>query len=113
MKLKLILGLVAAFSAAAAQAQITPIPAMVSRTEGEPNTFHELSCKVGKHSFARYTANLPEAFREEAYLLTVTPKGYTIEANTETGKARALQTLRQVDFCGEIYDYPPASPTAA
>ena len=106
MKLKLILGLVASFSFAAAQAQITPIPAMVTRAEGEPNTFHELSCKVGRFSFERYTANLPEAFREEAYLLTVTPDGYKIEANTETGKARALQTLRQMDFCGEIFDYP-------
>ena len=96
----------AACCVTAAQAQITPIPAMVTRAEGTPNTFHEISCQVGKRPFAKYSASLPEAFRKEAYRLTVTPKGYKIEANTEIGKDRALQTLRQVNFCGEIYDYP-------
>lgn len=106
MKKLWITWLLAGLFSATALAQITPVPVSVTRTEGEANTWHELSCDIGKHAFARKTASLPQAYREEAYLLTVTPKGYRIQANTETGRFRALQTLRQMHFCGQVYDYP-------
>ena len=85
---------------------VIPAPVQVSETEGTPNLGRELSRKVGKSSFARRTASLTAFAREEAYLLTVTPMGYRIEANTETGCLRALQTLSQVDRCCTVYDYP-------
>ena len=85
---------------------VIPAPVQVSETEGTPNLTRELSRKIGKSAFARKTAFLPAFAREEAYLLTVTPKGYRIEANTETGCLRALQTLSQVDRCCTVFDYP-------
>lgn len=85
---------------------VIPAPVQVQEAAGVPNTSKELSRKVGKAAFAKKTAQLPAWAREEAYLLTVTPKGYRVEANTETGYARALQTLAQVDRCCTVYDYP-------
>lgn len=85
---------------------VIPAPVQVQEAAGVPNTTKELSRKVGKAAFARKTASLPAFAREEAYQLTVTPKGYRVEANTETGYARALQTLAQVDRCCTVYDYP-------
>ena len=85
---------------------VVPAPVEVEVQTGMPNLTKELSRKVGKAAFARRTAALPEYAREEAYLLTVTSKGYRVEANTETGYFNALQTLKQMEGCGTVYDYP-------
>lgn len=85
---------------------VIPAPVKVTVQEGTPNLRRELSRKIGKKAFANRTAQLPAWAQEEAYLLTVTPKGYKVEANTETGYFRALQTLAQVDECCEVFDYP-------
>ena len=96
---------IAIFAALSAQAQV-PAPVQMTRMEGTPNTSRELSRIIGGKAFARKTASLPIFAREEAYLLTLTPKGYKVEANTETGFFRALQTLRQLDGSAVVYDYP-------
>ncbi|MBP3203237.1 MAG: beta-N-acetylhexosaminidase [Bacteroidales bacterium] len=96
---------IAIFAALSAQAQV-PAPVQMTRMEGAPNTSRELSRKIGGKAFARKTASLPAFAWEEAYELTLTPKGYKVEANTETGYFRALQTLRQLDGCAAVYDYP-------
>ena len=109
MKRSLICFLCACALAFPAQAQVFPVipaPVQVQESAGVPNVTKELSRKVGKAAFARRTASLPAFAREEAYYLEVGPKGYRIEANTETGYARALQTLSQVDRCCTVYDYP-------
>ena len=89
-----------------ARAQVVPAPVQVEEAAGVPNTHKELSRKVGKSAFAKKTAALPAWAQEEAYLLSVTPKGYRVEANTETGYFYALQTLKQMETCGTVYDYP-------
>ncbi len=107
--MKHLLLMVALILSLGARAQVFPVipaPVQLTETAGTPNFSKELSRKIGKASFARRTASLPAFAREEAYLLTVTPKGYRIEANTETGCLRALQTLSQVDRCCTVYDYP-------
>ncbi len=88
-----------------ASAQI-PAPVSFQKADGTPDTTNELSCKTGGKAFAKMTSALPEFAREEAYLLSVTPKGYRIEANTETGVFRARTTLAQMESCGTVYDYP-------
>ena len=88
-----------------AHAQV-PAPVQLTPAPGTPNTSKELSRKIGGKVFAQKTAQLPAFAREEAYLLTVTPEGYKVEANTETGYFYALQTLRQMQGCGTVYDYP-------
>lgn len=85
---------------------VIPAPVEVQEQAGIPNVQKELSRKIGKAAFTRKTASLPAFAREEAYLLEVTPKGYRVQANTEVGYARALQTLSQVDRCCTVYDYP-------
>jgi hexosaminidase len=89
-----------------ARAQVVPAPFQVEESAGIPNTQKELSRKVGKSAFAKKTATLPAWAQKEAYWLTVTPKGYRVEANTETGYFYALQTLKQMEGCGTVYDYP-------
>ena len=89
-----------------AWAQLLPAPVEYQQTAGEPRLDRELSRIIGKAAFSRRTASLPAFAKEEAYLLQVTPKGYKVEANTETGYFRALQTLSQVNECCIIYDYP-------
>ena len=91
--------------AASAWAQV-PAPVQMAPAEGTPNLTKELSRKIGGKAFARRTANLPAYAWEEAYELTVTPKGYKVLANTETGYFYALQTLKQMETCGTVYDYP-------
>ena len=83
-----------------------PAPVQMIPTDGTPNINKELSRKVGEKAFAKKTAALPAFAREEAYELTVTPKGYKVQANTETGYFYALQTLKQMQTCGTVYDYP-------
>lgn len=104
--ISLTLALMLALPAPAQTFPVIPAPVEVRESAGTPNVEKELSRKVGKASFARRTASLPAFAREEAYFLVVTPKGYRVEANTETGYARALQTLSQVDRCCTVYDYP-------
>jgi len=101
-----ILLLTAAPAVRAQSLPVIPAPQEVVLRDGTPDTVHELSRKIGGKAFARKTASLPADIRDEAYSLTVTPKGYRIEANTPTGCFRALQTLSQVDRCCTIYDYP-------
>lgn len=95
----------AAFLAVSAAAQV-PAPVVFDKADGTPNTQKELSRKIGGKAFAKRTSALPDFAKKEAYLLTVTPKGYRIEANTETGAFRALTTLKQMESCGTVYDYP-------
>lgn len=83
-----------------------PAPVQLIPSEGTPNLTKELSCTIGGKAFAKKTASLPDFAREEAYLLTVTPKGYKVEANTQTGYFYALQTLKLLDGCAVVYDYP-------
>ena len=83
-----------------------PNPVQLTRADGTPNVNKELSRKIGGKAFAKKTADLPTFAREEAYELTVTPKGYKVQANTETGYFYALQTLQQMETCGTVYDYP-------
>lgn len=83
-----------------------PAPVSFQKSSGVPNKSKELSKKIGKSAFAKRTASLPEFARGEAYLLELTPKGYKVEANSETGYFYALQTLRQIDQCGTVFDYP-------
>ena len=83
-----------------------PAPVQMTPADGTPNLTKELSRKIGGKAFAKKTAQLPAFAREEAYELTVTPKGYKVEANTETGYFYALQTLKQMETCGTVYDYP-------
>lgn len=83
-----------------------PAPVQMIPADGTPNINKELSRKVGGKAFAKKTAALPAFAREEAYELTVTPKGYKVQANTETGYFYALQTLKQMETCGTVYDYP-------
>jgi hypothetical protein len=81
-----------------------PAPVQMIPADGTPNINKELSRKVGGKAFAKKTAALPAFAREEAYELTVTPKGYKVQANTETGYFYALQTLKQMQTCGTVYD---------
>ena len=100
--LSLLVGLalyVSAFSQVPAPVQLTP-------AEGTPNLTKELSKKIGGKAFAKKTAALPAYAWEQAYELTVTPKGYKVQANTEQGYFYALQTLKQMQSCGTVYDYP-------
>ena len=90
---------VSAFSQVPAPVQLTP-------AEGTPNLTKELSRKIGGKAFAKKTAALPAYAWEQAYELTVTPKGYKVQANTEQGYFYALQTLKQMQSCGTVYDYP-------
>lgn len=90
---------------ASAYAQV-PAPVVLTPADGTPNISKELSRKIGGKAFARKTASLPAFAREQAYELTVTPKGYKVEANTEQGYFYALQTLKQMQTCGTVYDYP-------
>ena len=62
-----------------------PAPLEMTSAPGTPNLSKELSRKIGGKAFAKKTAQLPAYAREQAYQLTVTPKGYKVEANTETG----------------------------
>ena len=94
--------LVLSFSALAQ----VPYPVELKKAEGVPNTGVELSKAIGKRAFAKRTASLPAFAREEAYALTVTPKGYKVEANTQLGYLRAKQTLAQMESCGSVFDYP-------
>ena len=102
---RLLLSLTALLFCGCLHAQV-PAPVSIEWADGTPQLQKALSCKIGGKSFARKTAALPAFAQEEAYLLTVTPKGYRIEANTLTGKDRALQTLRQLDRCCTVFDYP-------
>ena len=106
MKYKLLLLLCAFALHFPAWAQLIPAPVQYQSAPGEPRVGKELSRKIGKAAFSRRTASLPAFAQEEAYLLKVTPKGYSVEANTETGYLRALQTLAQVSECCTVYDYP-------
>ena len=83
-----------------------PAPLELIPFEGTPNLTKELSRKIGGKAFAKKTAQLPAYAYEQAYQLTVTPKGYKVEANTETGYFYALQTLKQMETCGTVFDYP-------
>ena len=89
---------VSAFSQVPAPVQMTP-------AEGTPNLSKELSRKIGGKAFAKKTAALPAYAWEEAYELTVTPKGYKVQANTEEGLSRCRPAAR----CTTI----PVSSTAA
>jgi len=90
---------------ASAFAQV-PAPVQITPADGTPNLTKELSKKIGGKAFAKKTAALPAFAWEQAYELTVTPKGYKVQANTEQGYFYALQTLKQMETCGTVYDYP-------
>ncbi len=102
---RLIVAFFASLSLSLAWAQV-PAPVQLTPADGTPNTQKELSCKIGGKAFAKKTASLPAFAREQAYELTVTPKGYRVQANTETGYFYALQTLSQMQTCGTVFDYP-------
>ena len=87
---------------------ILPAPVSLERADGT-STEKEVEVVVGKRSFTRWSAFLPEYARKEAYRLTITPKRIRIEANTSEGVFRANTTLAQLERplpCGVIIDYP-------
>ena len=102
----LFLSLLAALALTVSAFGQVPAPLEMTSAPGTPNLTKELSRKIGGKAFAKKTAQLPAYAREQAYQLTVTPKGYKVEANTETGYFYALQTLKQMETCGTVYDYP-------
>ena len=87
---------------------ILPAPVSFERADGT-STAKDVEVVVGKRSFTRWSAFLPEYARKEAYRLTITPKQVRIEANTPEGVFRAKTTLAQLERplpCGVIIDYP-------
>ena len=87
---------------------ILPAPVSFERADGTSTT-KDVEVVVGKRSFTRWSAFLPEYARKEAYRLTITPKRVRIEANTPEGVFRANTTLAQLERplpCGVIIDYP-------
>ena len=87
---------------------ILPAPVSFERGDGT-STAKDVEVVVGKRSFTRWSAFLPEYARKEAYRLTITPKQVRIEANTPEGVFRANTTLAQLERplpCGVIIDYP-------
>lgn len=87
---------------------ILPAPVSFERADGT-STAKDVEVVVGKRSFTRWSAFLPEYARKEAYRLTITPKQVRIEANTPEGVFRANSTLAQLERplpCGVIIDYP-------
>jgi hexosaminidase len=87
---------------------ILPAPVSFERADGT-STAKDVEFVVGKRSFTRWSAFLPEYARKEAYRLTITPKQVRIEANTPEGVFRANSTLAQLERplpCGVIIDYP-------
>ena len=87
---------------------ILPAPVSFERADGT-STAKDVEVVVGKRSFTRWSAFLPEYARKEAYRLTITPKQVRIEANTPEGVFRANTTLAQLELplpCGVIIDYP-------
>ena len=87
---------------------ILPAPVSFERADGT-STAKDVEVVVGKRSFTRWSAFLPEYARKEAYRLTITPKQVRIEANTPEGVFRASTTLAQLERplpCGVIIDYP-------
>ena len=87
---------------------ILPAPVSFERADGT-STAKDVEVVVGKRSFTRWSAFLPEYARKEAYRLTITPKQVRIEANTPEGVFRANTTLAQLERplpCGVIIDYP-------
>lgn len=104
--MKKIASIIAAAALSISALAQVPYPVEFNKADGTPNTTTELSKAIGKRAFAKKTAALPAFAREEAYALTLTPKGYKVEANTELGYLRAKQTLAQMESCGSVYDYP-------
>ena len=87
---------------------ILPAPVSFERADGT-STAKDVEVVVGKRSFTRWSAILPEYARKEAYRLTITPKQVRVEANTPEGVFRANTTLAQLERplpCGVIIDYP-------
>lgn len=87
---------------------ILPAPVSFERADGT-STAKDVEVVVGKRSFTRWSAFLPEYARKEAYRLTITPKQVRIETNTPEGVFRAKTTLAQLERplpCGVIIDYP-------
>ena len=87
---------------------ILPAPVSFERADGA-STAKDVEVVVGKRSFSRWSASLPDFARKEAYRLTITPKRVRIEANTPEGVFRANTTLAQLERplpCGVIIDYP-------
>ena len=87
---------------------ILPAPVSFERADGT-STIKDVEIVVGKRSFAKWSAFLPEYARKEAYRLTITPKRVRIEANMPEGVYRAQTTLAQLERplpCGVIVDYP-------
>ena len=104
--MKRFLSLLAGLALCASAFAQVPAPVQLIPAEGTPNITKELSKKIGGKAFAKKTAALPAYAWEQAYELTVTPKGYKVQANTEQGYFYALQTLKQMQSCGTVYDYP-------
>ena len=74
----------------------------------------DIRVRVGDRSLARQVRDLPAFAAEEAYQLTVSPRGVEIRALTRTGALRASQTLEQLRLlsddgaidCCTILDWP-------
>ena len=99
--MKLLLSLIVALG-------ILPAPVSFERADGT-STVKDVEIVVGKRSFSKWSAFLPEYARKEAYRLTITPKRVRIEANMPEGVYRAQTTLAQLERplpCGVIVDYP-------
>ncbi len=75
----------------------------------------KLTVRIGRRcsaAFRRKVAHLPDFAAREAYLLSVTPAGASIQALTPEGEFRARQTLAKLSSCDSsrhcctIFDYP-------
>lgn len=90
---------------------ILPAPAKVTLAEGKV-PYSEPKVKVGGRSLAGATDNLPGFARDEAYRITISRKGISIEANTPAGEFYARGSLEQMRRAGDtlecctILDYP-------
>ena len=74
----------------------------------------DIRVRLGDRSLARQVRDLPAFAAEEAYQLTVSPRGVEIRALTQTGADRARQTLEQLRLlsgdgeieCCTLLDWP-------
>ena len=104
-----VLGLISTGIVWGQEIDVVPAPVEVKYTGGVANVENELGVVIGSRAFTQAVKKLDPAIKEEAYRLTLTDKGYRIEAMTEIGVIRAKSTLSQL---GEgapacvIFDYP-------
>ena len=117
--LAVLLGLAApAETAAQPSVPLIPYPAEYSAKEGcsyEPEVLEKVRVRTGRscsNAFRQKVRGLPPFARKEAYEISISGSGTTIQAQTAEGEFRARQTLRKLALtdssrlCCTIFDYP-------